>query len=91
MNKEQTIEEMAIDVMNTGLPLELAGAIAIDLYEKDYRKVEQGEWRGEIREQCNCIGKKQKYFQPNSCSKCHELVIKRTPYCPHCGSKMKGE
>lgn len=43
-NKIEPISNMAIDIMNTGLPLELAGAVAIDLYEKGYRKETQGEW-----------------------------------------------
>lgn len=45
MNKEQIIiEEMAIDVMNTGLPLELAGAVATYLYNAGYRKEIKAEW-----------------------------------------------
>lgn len=36
---EKQIEEMALDIMNiSSLPLELSGALAIDLYEKGYRK-----------------------------------------------------
>lgn len=38
-NKIEPISNMAIDIMNTGLPLELAGAVATDLYEQGYRKV----------------------------------------------------
>ena len=56
----------------------------------NYHKQSEGEWRGEIRERCDWRGKKQKYFQPNSCSVCHEAVIERTPFCPYCGAKMKG-
>ena len=41
-NKIEPISNMAIDIMNTGLPLELAEAVAIDLYEKGYRKERQG-------------------------------------------------
>lgn len=45
MNKEKQIEEMALDVWQTGgIDLEIAGAIAIDLYEQGYRKERQGEW-----------------------------------------------
>ena len=61
------------------------------LVEEGYQRVEQGKWISEMRERCDWRGKKQKYFQPNSCSKCHEPVIERTPYCPNCGAKMKGE
>lgn len=93
MNKEQIIiEEMAIDVMNTGLPLELAGAIATDLYEKDYRKVDeeaQGKWQ---------FWKVPSY----SVSVTHELICNICGYrvemlkgrhynfCPNCGAQMKG-
>ena len=38
-NNNEPISNMAIDIMNTGLPLELAGAVATDLYEQGYRKV----------------------------------------------------
>ena len=42
MEKEKQIEEMALDIWQTGgIDLEIAGAIAIDLYEQGYRKVEQ--------------------------------------------------
>lgn len=60
------------------------------LYNAGYRKQREGVWRGEMRERCDWRGKKQQYFQPNSCSLCHEPVAERTPYCPNCGAKMKG-
>ena len=65
--------------------------IAENLYKQGYRKVEQGEWKSELVKKCDWKGKQHQYFQPNSCSKCHEPVAIRTPYCPHCGAKMRGE
>ena len=48
-NKIEPISNMAIDIMNTGLPLELAGAVATDLYEQGYRKVDE-----DYAIQCTC-------------------------------------
>ena len=53
-------------------------------------KQREGEWRSELVKRCDWKGKKQQYYQPNSCSLCHEPVLKRTPFCPNCGAKMKG-
>lgn len=65
--------------------------IADNLIEKGYRKQSEGEWRSELVKRCDWKGKKHDYYQPNSCSLCHEAVVKRTPFCPNCGAKMKGE
>ena len=59
--------------------------------EAGYVKQSEGEWRGEIRERCDWKGKKRQYFQPNSCSVCHEAVVERTPFCPYCGARMRGD
>ena len=56
----------------------------------DAEPVKHGRWRGEMVKRCDWRGKKQQYYQPNSCSMCHEAVAKRTPYCPNCGAKMDG-
>ena len=58
--------------------------------KSDFAEVKHGKWRSEMREQCDWRGKKQNYYQPNSCSVCHEAVVERTPYCPYCGAKMEG-
>ena len=58
------------------------------LYNAGYRKQSEGEWRSELVKKCDWKGKKHDYYQPNSCSLCHEAVVKRTPYCPNCGAKM---
>lgn len=94
MNEQKQIEEMALDIWQTGgIDLEIAGAMAIDLYEQDYRKVEQGEWkvRGlptNMRRLCEITHKV-------TCTKCgfdtEMLQGMRYNYCPHCGAKMKGE
>ena len=66
-------------------------ATAKKMFAKGYRKQSEGEWRSEIVKRCDWKGKKQQYYQPNSCSLCHEPVAKRTPFCPNCGAKMKGK
>jgi hypothetical protein len=63
---------------------------ATNLYNAGYRKQSEGEWRSELVKKCDWKGKKHDYYQPNSCSLCHEAVLKRTAYCPNCGAKMKG-
>ena len=57
----------------------------------DVKEVERGEWRGELVKRCDWRGKKQSYYQPNSCSVCHEPQAERTNYCPNCGAKMRGD
>ena len=64
--------------------------IAQKMFAKGWRKQSEGEWRSELVKKCDWKGKKHDYYQPNSCSLCHEAVVKRTPYCPNCGAKMKG-
>ena len=68
----------------------LAGTITDKQPTADVVEVKHGKWRSEMRERCDWKGKKQQYYQPNSCSVCHEAVVERTPYCPWCGAKMDG-
>ena len=64
---------------------------AVRKYEVvDVEPKSEGEWRSELVKKCDWKGKKQQYYQPNSCSLCHEAVLKRTSYCPNCGARMKG-
>lgn len=56
----------------------------------DVAEVKYGEWRSELQKRCDWRGKKQQYYVPNACSECHETVVMRTPFCPHCGAKMDG-
>ena len=87
--EKQAIEELTNELIFTS-NYPNRELIAKHLYQKGWRKQSEGVWRGEIRERCDWRGKKQKYFQPNSCSLCHEPVVDRTPYCPNCGAHMKG-
>lgn len=93
------IEEMAFNLIMATSPLGVKdltkqfdyNTVAKDLYELyGWRKQSEGEWRSELVKKCDWKGKKHDYYQPNSCSLCHEAVVKRTPYCPNCGAKMKG-
>ena len=63
---------------------------AKELYAAGYRKHSEGEWVSKIVNRCDWKGREQSYYQPNSCSNCHEAVTWRTPFCPFCGAKMKG-
>ena len=85
-NKIDGVTNLACDIMKTSsLPIELSGAIATDLYNKGYRKVEQGEW------------KKQK-DGTHYCSNCGHDATQNYDYgeicgvaCAFCGAHMKGE
>lgn len=57
----------------------------------DVVEVRCGEWVSELVTRCDWRGKKQQYYQPNSCNLCHEAVAVRTNYCPNCGAKMDGK
>ena len=101
MSKEKQIEEMAKEMCEVCFSKPFCKAISAHcpiairdaerLYNAGYRKQKEGEWRGELRKRCDWRGKMRQYFQPNSCSVCHEGVVERTPFCPNCGAKMKGE
>ena len=81
MDKLKQITEFTLDIDRvTSLGLEISGAIAKDLCDIGYRKIEQGEWivsgyyEGDIFD----------------CSLCGEWSLEKSNYCPHCGAKMKG-
>lgn len=45
MNDNQQIIDMTLDIMNeTSFTLELSGAIAMGLYDRGWRKLEESEW-----------------------------------------------
>ncbi len=99
MEKQQKIVEMAKDICryqpccnDVCKPISACDALryAERAVEAGYVKQSEGEWRSELRERCDWKGKKRQYFQPNSCSVCHEAVVERTPFRPYCGAKMKG-
>lgn len=92
MSKEQKIEEMARDIMNTPpLPMQILGRaqgkrymtahhIAEHLYAQDYRKQSVGEWT---------------YSENKKTMKCTRCRLRMKTYdvrryCPNCGAKMKG-
>ena len=90
MSEEKQIKEMA-DTIYTFLHTDtMSRALASLLYGEGFCKKSEGEWRSELVKKCDWKGKKHDYYQPNSCSLCHEAVLKRTPFCPNCGAKMKG-
>lgn len=43
--------------------------------------VTKEDWKGEPKQ----------YYQPNSCSNCHNALSGEEKYCPHCGAKMDGK
>lgn len=57
----------------------------------DVQEVKHGKWISEIVEIPDWRGKKQSYYQPNSCSICHTGLRVRTNFCPNCGAKMDGK
>ena len=98
--KQQKIVEMAKDICrhqnvctDVCKPISARDALrcAERAVEAGYVKQKEGEWRSELRERCDWRGKKQLYYQPNSCSVCHEAVVERTPFCPYCGARMRGD
>lgn len=86
MNEKQQIEEMAnyIDRSHWKIEQDSRGCnlnsreIAEFLYNADYRKQSEGEW------------KKDRYGNTKSCSICGNTVTFISKYCPECGAKMKG-
>ncbi len=60
--------------------------------ERNIDERKTGKWISEIVESEDWRGIKRKYFQPTSCSVCHNPsnIAEEYPYCPHCGAEMKG-
>lgn len=61
-----------------------------DVPTADVEEVRHGEWISELVKKCDWKGNKQSYYQPISCSLCHESQAIKYPYCPYCGAKMDG-
>lgn len=74
------------------LLLEVNKAVCNAIKDMPDDECKTGKWISEIAEREDWKGIKRKYFQPNSCSVCHEPsnIGEDYPYCPHCGAKMKG-
>ena len=83
MTKEKQIEEMAL-IIHKIMPigLELSAAVATDLYNADYRRQSEGEWK--------TVGEELKNTTCSVCGHWVETPYGKTPYCPNCGAKMKG-
>ena len=56
----------------------------------DVEEARHGEWISELVKKCDWKGNKQSYYQPISCSLCHEPQAIKYPYCPACGARMDG-
>ena len=75
---KEEIEKMASDLAECHTEVSLRGALLTDyeatarkMTDKGYHKQIEGEWRSELVRRCDWKGKEQQYFQPNSCSVCH--------------------
>ena len=100
--KIEQIEELAKVIDYTFVLAEGVGAvrpssrmIAMDLYDADFRKQSGGEWikpyKGVCADPfytCSACGAGALLTQRVDNSK---VVRVLTPYCPHCGAKMKGD
>lgn len=97
MSKEKQIEEMALELCH---PRNIVKTIhhrtcdncdtsscdiyelCVDLYNAGYRKQSEGEW---------IDADPDGHLYRFTCSLCGKTKLGRgTPYCPHCGAKMKG-
>ena len=90
MTRDEQIQEMAKIIYELELLPELwlcdADTIATELYSKDYRKVERGEWRGETDEE-----EPDPMFKLVVCRVCEKTANERYNFCPNCGADMSGE
>ena len=88
MSREKQIEEMA-KVIERACENECISPVNCDvckatsLYNAGYRKQVEGEWK----EQGECW----KTLRCSICGHTTDTIFDRTPFCPNCGAKMKGE
>ena len=94
MSKEKQIKEMALDICKSRLVAEegdycrkckndnncLYQEIAYGLYNADYRKKNEGEWKQSAYGELKC----------SVCGIVQEDNPHRYNFCPQCGAKMKG-
>lgn len=74
--------------------LEALSAIAGEverLPAADAVPVVHAEWISEVVTKRDWKGMLKQYYQPCSCSACHEPAIQKYNYCPNCGARMDGE
>ena len=55
------------------------------------KEEKSGKWRSELVKRNDWKGDMQSYYQPISCSLCHNPQYKEFLFCPECGAKMEGE
>ena len=102
MSREKQIEEMAERIYGNGIPHDTAfhedcRSIARDLYDAGYRKQSEGEWKdcfnGEYANPtytCPICGKRT-LLKPHITELGNMQIVQAlSPFCPHCGAKMKG-
>ncbi len=93
MSKEKQIEEMSTEIREAvnGCSSYWSRLIAEHLYEQDYRKQSEGEWKyeftldGDDFYKCSVCGRQEVLN-----GLCNERnIAKHLPYC-HCGAHMRG-
>lgn len=57
----------------------------------DVQEVRHGKFISELVKKLDWAGRLQSYYQPNSCSQCHNALRGEENYCPFCGAKMDGK
>lgn len=71
-----------------------ACSVAIDaltsLTQEQIEQVWGSKWVSEVVSQPDWKGKKQQFYQPWSCPRCHEVDFKKglSNFCPNCGRAM---
>ena len=100
MDKEKQIEEMAVDLCLIDRCKHLpqaecnnttcAHCEAEALYNAGYRKQSEGEWIARHHMSRSSRGRYTSYHT-YTCGVCGKANGRqKTPFCPHCGAKMKG-
>lgn len=96
--KEIVLGENATIILNNVLEQAFIPFLANALYNADYRKVEQGEWKDVKRSYATSLGGKgtSPYRVCSVCEWEYPVVtvgqhLKKYKYCPYCGAKMRGE
>ena len=96
MSKEKKLEEMAsiaypgFDHQTVFSSIVYAQPL-VNLYKAGYRKQSEGEWIAKHHMSRSSRGRYTSY-NTYTCSVCGKANGRRkTPFCPHCGAKMKGD
>lgn len=75
------------------------GAVLIDEIMHGFNKIPavdavpvvHASWVSEVVTKKDWKGRTNHYYQPCSCSACHEPAFREYKYCPYCGARMDGE